>query len=342
MPHLALIADDLSGALDSAAPFSGAGKVVVASHPSALGRALRVHPDVVAVSTRSREVSPDEALARVRSVLLQMPTGTRLFKKIDSRLKGNIAAELTAFEVAPLLVAPAIPEFGRVVVDGRLTGFGVAHPIRVASVLGDHATRARIPDVQSDQDILAAIAALAPDEVLVGARGLAHALRASMPGAAPDIASLPGPLCFAVGSADPITLAQMDALRRHHPGLQVIEAPSGTVPDGIRTDAPVTLVQIVPGAGTARDEVARRFAKGVARIVSDRGTLLVSGGATAEAVLDALGIDVLTIEGEVLPGLPCCRVGHRRIISKSGGFGAEDTFVRLLNMTRLQESTDHD
>lgn len=337
MPHLALIADDLSGALDSAVPFAGAGKVVVASHPSALGAALRERPDVVAVSTRSREISADEALARVRSVLRQMPVGARLFKKIDSRLKGNIASELTAFAAAPMLVAPAIPEFGRVVVDGCLTGFGVAHPIKVSSVLGDHATRARIPDVQSAEDMLTAVAALTPDEILVGARGLAHALRVSMPGAAPDITTLPGPLCFAVGSADPITLAQMDALRHHHPGLQVIDAPSGTVPEGIGRDAAVTLLRIVPGVETAPDEVARRFAKGVARFVPDRGTLLVSGGATAEAVLDALGIEVLTIEGEGLPGLPCCRVGRRCIISKSGGFGAEDTFVRLLNMTRLQE-----
>lgn len=342
MPHLALIADDLSGALDSAAPFAGAGKVVVASHPSALEAALGERPDIVAVSTRSREVSPEEALARVRAVLRQMPAETRLFKKIDSRLKGNIVAELTAFEGAPLLVAPAIPEFGRVVVDGCLTGFGVAHPIGVASVLGDHAARAHIPDVQSAEDMQAAVAALAVGEVPVGARGLAQALRAAMPGVTPGITSLPGPICFAVGSSDPITLAQIAALRRHHATVQVIEAPSGAVPEGIKPDAPVTLVQVVPGAKATRDEVARRFAKGVARTVADRGTLLVSGGATAEAVLDALGIEVLTIEGEVLPGLPCCRVGNRCIISKSGGFGAEDALLRLLHMTRLQESADHE
>jgi uncharacterized protein YgbK (DUF1537 family) len=46
-------------------------------------------------------------------------------------------------------------------------------------------------------------------------------------------------------------------------------------------------------------------------------------------VLDELGITVLPLVGEALPGMPVCRVGDQFIVTKSGGFGAPDAFVRL-------------
>ena len=59
MPWLAIIADDLTGALDTAAPFAASPRgVAVASRPGALAAALAADADVVAVSTRSREIAP--------------------------------------------------------------------------------------------------------------------------------------------------------------------------------------------------------------------------------------------------------------------------------------------
>ena len=112
---LAIVADDLTGALDAAAPFARiAGGVLAATGPDALGPALAAEPAVLAVSTRSREVSAATARDRVAQVLAALPVGTRIVKKIDSRLKGHVAAELSALEFRRMLVAPAIPDFGRI------------------------------------------------------------------------------------------------------------------------------------------------------------------------------------------------------------------------------------
>ncbi len=328
-PRLVIIADDLTGALDSAAPFAAVpGGVRVATCPGALAAALATSPGVLAVSTRSREISADAAQAQVAQVLAELPAGTAVFKKVDSRLKGNVAAELAPF-AGPLLVLPAIPDFGRLVRDGALTGFGVDSPVPVAGALGPAAARAEVPDTLTQPDIAAALAAASPETVLVGARGLAQALAARwglapvpLPGA------LPAPCRFVVGSTDPITTAQVAALRRDRPEITVTEAPSGEVPPP-RGTPPLALIATAPGAPAERDAVAARFAAGLRPWLAPARGMLLTGGATAEAVLDALELTVLELAGEALPGLPLCRAGGRVIVTKSGGFGAPGALLSL-------------
>ncbi len=342
MPHLAIIADDLTGALDSSAPFSGSGKVVVATDANAIEKALQEQPDVIAVSTRSREIAVAEARDRVAQVLRQLPAETRLFKKIDSRLKGNIAAELEAFGPRHMLVAPAIPDFGRVVRGGRLSGFGIESPINVARVLGRAADMAVIPEVTSAEDMQEALRDLASDTILVGARGLAMALSGMAQARDVVFDRLAGPICFAVGSTDPITLAQVARLRQVRGDIQVIKASGGQVPEISGPPAEVTLLQITPGEDTSARRAAQRFAEGAAPVLRLAQTVLMTGGASAEAMLDEQGIDVLTVTGEVLPGLPCCRVGERSFLTKSGGFGDAETFVRLAEMAKHMEGCGND
>src|SRR5690606_6291613 len=63
--RVAVIADDLTGALDTAAPFAACGaSVAVATAPQHLPEVLRRGDEVVVVNTRSRHL-PDEAAARV-------------------------------------------------------------------------------------------------------------------------------------------------------------------------------------------------------------------------------------------------------------------------------------
>src|SRR5690606_26473422 len=94
MPELAIIADDLTGALDTAAPFAMRGlSTHAALGVDSISEALSAGPRVLTVSTDSREVAPDIARKRVAEIVAVLPKGTKIFKKIDSRLKGNIAAE---------------------------------------------------------------------------------------------------------------------------------------------------------------------------------------------------------------------------------------------------------
>ena len=326
---LAIVADDLTGALDAAAPFAAMpGGVVAATRPEALAEALASQPAVVAVSTRSREVPPGEARARVERVLMALPAGVRLFKKIDSRLKGNIAAELEPLGGRGLLVLPAIPDFGRIVRGGALQGFGADRPIPVRAALGRYGAAAEVPDTPDQATLDAAVAGADATAVLVGARGLGQALAAAT-GVAPPPAFpvLPAPLCFVVGSTDPITLAQAERLMREVPGAIFVAAPAGRVPEG-RPGA-VTLIQATEGAPATREAVARALAEGARPWLRAARSMLLSGGATAEAVLDALGLDVLTVAGEAQPGLAYCEAEGQAIVTKSGGFGAPDAFVRL-------------
>ena len=135
-----LIADDLTGALDASVAFAARGlSVLCASTPDATGRAIDLAPDVLAVSTNSRDLSEDDAVARLKAVVERarsVPNWDEvvLFKKVDSRLKGHIAAEmaLLADYRRDALVCPAIPRLGRFVRDGAVCGSGVAEPIQVA------------------------------------------------------------------------------------------------------------------------------------------------------------------------------------------------------------------
>lgn len=332
MPELAIIADDLTGALDAAAPFAMRGiSTVVALSPDVLEDAIATGARVVGVSTNSREIGADDARDAVRLAVSALPTGTRLFKKIDSRLKGNIAAELDAIAHVRTLVIPAIPAFGRWVKAGKLGGFGVGEPIDVPARLGHHASSATIPDTATQADIDVALAL--PHDLLVGARGLAEAVAlamAPMPHL-PDT-SLPGaPAYCVIGSTDPITLAQVAFLRARTPGINYLAAPNGVGPARLPSPSPLTILQAT--AGAERDSgiaVAKALAENLARLDPPRGSLLViCGGETAQVILRRLGIDVLELAGEALPGLPLAHAGDLTVITKSGGFGTEET-LRLL------------
>ncbi|MSU88811.1 four-carbon acid sugar kinase family protein [Rhodobacteraceae bacterium 2CG4] len=332
-PRLVIVADDLTGALDASAPFAGiAGGVVAATSPAALPDALARGAAVVAVSTRSREISAPAAARAVAEVLASLPPDVRVMKKIDSRLKGNIPAELAAFGDRRFLVLPAIPDFGRVVRDGALCGFGVADPVPVRRALGLAADRAHAPDAEVQADIAAAVAAAPAAAVLVGARGLAQALAGLM--SAPPLTvdpALPRPACIAVGSTDPITLAQVARLRAACPDLHHLPCPSGlpAAPTAPPPAAELTLLQATEDGRVPPDRVARAFAETLAPHLRRARGMLLTGGATAEAALDRLGIALLEVRGEALPGLPLCRAGDQVVVTKSGGFGDADALLRL-------------
>ncbi|WP_435169890.1 four-carbon acid sugar kinase family protein [Falsirhodobacter sp. 1013] len=327
LPLLAIIADDLTGALDAAAPFAGRGlRVEVALSPDAVPEAVDTGAQVISVSTRSREVGAEAARAAVKTALAGLPAGARLFKKVDSRLKGNIAAELSAFPDGPALAAPAIPDLGRVVQDGRVAGFGVADPIAVASRLGRPAA---IPDTATEEEMRAALAH-AGDALLIGARGLARALAVQLTGQKDeDAPALAGPRgMLIVGSRDPITLAQLAALE----GVRPVQAPNGMIPETPTAD--ITLIQATQGDDRVDGTVvAANLAHGL-RALPTPDTLFLTGGATAEAVLSAQGIRTLRLLGEALPGLPVAQAAGMTIVAKSGGFGAEDTLACVIRMIR--------
>uniref|UniRef100_UPI003101AF31 four-carbon acid sugar kinase family protein n=1 Tax=Neorhizobium sp. EC2-8 TaxID=3129230 RepID=UPI003101AF31 len=336
---LVILADDLTGALDCAAPFAGRGlHTEIALSPKAIELALQAGPAVLSVNLGSREVEAEAARQATTAALSSLPSDIVLFKKIDSRLKGNIAAELDATPFRLALVAPAIPDFGRNVRAGNVEGFGLDKPLKIADALGAHAERAIIPDTLSQADMLDVLAAgrEAGTDLLVGARGLAEALASQMTGrrTAEPAVPKPGPALFVIGSRDPITLAQIEELRGSV-APDYIAAPNGRPERVTLPQHPITLVQATPGE---TDDppllVSERLA---ASIVPDMtapvATLLLSGGVTAEAVLKMMNVSRFQLLGECLPGLGLAYVDGQCIIAKSGGFGPRTTLCEIARAT---------
>ena len=214
-----IIADDLTGALDSAVTLTGVGlRCVVARRPGDAFAALAEDPEVLSISTASREGGAAQAQTAVAAALDAVGAMPEIiFKKIDSRLKGHVAAEVAVLARysghARALVAPAIPTQGRTVVDGRLTGVGVAAPIDVAAAVAGAGLALDVPDACTDSDLDAALrrALDGPPTLLVGAAGLAAAVARRIAVGAwsmPTPRLLP-PILLAIGSHDPITIAQV-------------------------------------------------------------------------------------------------------------------------------------
>jgi uncharacterized protein YgbK (DUF1537 family) len=176
-------------------------------------------------------------------------------------------------------------------------------------------------------------------DLLVGARGLAEALARRVTGVEqPTAPALAGPRgILVVGSRDPITLAQVEALRSHADVMHV-PAPNGKFDPRpvLGSGASLILVQATPGDQPVQPhDVAVNLAEHLRPIVPDCcDTLFLTGGATAEAVLGAMGIDRMRLLGECLPGLPVGVARDLTIVAKSGGFGDIGTLVRVAGMIR--------
>ncbi len=117
-----IIADDLSGAADCAIGFAVHGARTVVTFDAAAAAQV-VDADVTATDVDSRRMAPaDAAACNLEAWRCGHAEGRRLYKKIDSTLRGNWAAETAALQpVAGLaIVAPAFPATGRTTRDGRM------------------------------------------------------------------------------------------------------------------------------------------------------------------------------------------------------------------------------
>lgn len=121
---LAIIADDLTGAMDCCGYFGrlGFSAAVCLTAPSASASV------VLAVTTNSRAAAPAVARASVVEAVKRLAT-RRIFKKIDSTLRGNIGVELGAvmaeWGAEKTVVAPAFPDMGRTTIRGVMLVDGV-------------------------------------------------------------------------------------------------------------------------------------------------------------------------------------------------------------------------
>lgn len=117
-PQIGLIADDFTGAMDSGAQFSYS---TLGVHFRFAGQSTG---EVEIVNTASREIDETAARTRVRNVC-KLLNGRQLFKKIDSTLRGHVAAEIETIlsvfhRYNKAVICSAAPLQGRTIRDGIL------------------------------------------------------------------------------------------------------------------------------------------------------------------------------------------------------------------------------
>ncbi len=122
---IGIIADDLTGANDTSLQFHLKGcntQILLDYSISPLGKA---NTQAWAVSTETRKKSPEESIEIVKKAtnfLIEELNVEYIYKKIDSTLRGNLAAEslavLEVMEADAIVMAPAFPAEGRTTVGG--------------------------------------------------------------------------------------------------------------------------------------------------------------------------------------------------------------------------------
>ena len=366
------VADDLSGALDAAGAFHRAGRRVriVLSLEAWAGGGKE--EDIVGITTETRNAAPAEAAAAVARTINHGQTrgGRLVYKKIDSTLRGPVAAELGALAAAMpearVLFAPATPAVGRTVREGmlRVRGVPVAEtefgrdpvwPVttsHIRTLLGDAARgRLEVPDIETEHDLVAAVArmdALGGPWVAVGSGALARPVaardrRAAAPAmVTPAIAG--GAVLMVCGSAHPGNRGQARALAEargvasHELAIDEPERAREAVATALRERDGAMLIIESPRRDSAR--VVQTVAEIVAALVAGAGVrrVFVTGGETAFALCARLRISSLAFLDEIEPGLSLSRGeamhGPLALAIKPGGFGDPQTWVRAWDALR--------
>lgn len=358
MTRLRLIADDLTGALDTAAQFVGrAGPVPVFWRmPAAL-------PPSAAMDSGTREQDAERAAAmatRTASLLHPAP-GTIAFKKVDSLLRGHSGLELAhCLRALPglrhCIVAPAFPFQRRVTRGGRqyawidsawqVVGEDLDATLAAEGMAVRHARPGDpVPpgislwDAETDADLRRIVAGAAGLEGVLwcGSSGLAGAIAGSPPPGADPLAR---PVLGLFGSDHPVTLRQLDAASEHRLVLPDGGAASARLLTRRLAASGVALVSFALPPGLARHHAAGRIARQMTALldhVAPPRTLIVAGGETLRALCLALGAVQLDVQGQVMPGVPRAAMRGGRwdgvdVVSKSGAFGDPALLGRLLDM----------
>lgn len=127
MIKLVIIADDLTGALDTGVQFSKKNmSTIVTTDLNFNFEDICKEADVLVIDTESRHIPADEAKERVKSVLSKFNKEEIKFfyKKTDSTLRGNLGSEIEGFmeglNINEVSFIPAFPSGKRTVKDGVL------------------------------------------------------------------------------------------------------------------------------------------------------------------------------------------------------------------------------
>lgn len=363
------VSDDLTGAAALAGEFHAAGLTAcVAGADHAAGAGARA--DALVVDTRSRHLSPVDAAGEVvRALQREGEEPHSYYKRIDSALRGNVAAELdavTGLLGRTLVLATAAPALGVVTRGGLqragaspgarlrdlLPGAAVEVPLErlrrpgLGQVLADAVASGRhvVCDSETDADLVLVASALVPlagRAIPVGSYGFGRAWAALGPRPR-DVR--PGVL-VAVSSLKRASHRQVE-LARERGALTIFGASEIPVDAAAELERGRDVLLVarpeVEDEGLREDPaVADRLAQRVVEIAASRasqGVVLV-GGELSSAFFGRAGAHSAEVVVEPWPAAPVLRLhggildGHT-VLTKSGAQGDEEWLDRAIALMR--------
>jgi uncharacterized protein YgbK (DUF1537 family) len=190
-------------------------------------------------------------------------------------------------------------------------------------------------DCVSEADLEAIARAAADLPLITGGSGLGMKLPAlwGVEGAAAPVAASSGSVLVLAGSCSAATLEQLEAAR-------AAGIPMFRLNDDIPIESTGSAIVYSSAPESERDpgqaaSIERAFGDLARRMVYERGVrrLVVAGGETAGAVVNALAIPAVEITAILDPGVPALRsLGEPplELVLKSGNFGSRDFFAKVI------------
>ncbi|MDV3123940.1 four-carbon acid sugar kinase family protein [Mycobacterium sp. 21AC1] len=241
--------------------------------------------------------------------------------------------------------------------DVRRGGAAIADALRRAAGEG---VRHVVLDALDDDDLLTIAGAVAGMPVITGAAGLAGAVGhviADHDQTEPAPPPLPAPAGASVvfaGSCSKTTLEQVAHARGRFASLRLDPRTAATPADLLGParawllehlgDEPVMIYSSAPAdeRGPADPDVANQLeatmgALAKAAVAAGARRVVVAGGETSGAVVDALEVKSVVVDAEADRGVPWCSTSDPRIslLLKSGNFGRPDLLVRAATSRTL-------
>lgn len=369
--RIAVIADDLTGALDTGVQFTQWGFTAQLTDTPEHSVA-----EVTIVNTDTRNKTSEIAYHITYNVAEKLDQHDIIYKKIDSTLRGNPGPELQAILDATgetnAILTPAHPPTQRRVKGGHLyianrpiTETDYIHEYRkktsyipeildLEQIVHSLKTPENIPpkgitivDSETEKDLLQIAAQRT--RVMAGSAGLANALCQTLRN--------PPPVLTIIGSMRTETRTQAEQLQRRlgvamismdtikalnqapqHETLRRAKAALNHGQDIILTSTPSTDIiektrQEAERLNMPPEELETKITSALAEMTEalldyTLSGIIITGGATARAITERLGIENIQILDEVQPGVPVLKLDRLTAVTKAGGFGQADTLIQ--------------
>jgi uncharacterized protein YgbK (DUF1537 family) len=368
--RIAVIADDLTGALDTGVQFHQWGYKVHITDNLNDSKA-----EITILNTDTRNKTPETAYKTTYHVTKKIGNYDIIYKKTDSTLRGNPGPELQAILDATgerkAILSPTYPKTGRRVKNGHLyienkliTDTDYIHEYRVKSsyipeivitkTLIHHLKNAeRVPDTgiivldsETEQDLLKILNN--HPRIIAGSAGLADALC--------QVLRNPPPVLTIIGSIrtetrkQAINLSQrlgaavipLDFVKalKQKPQNEAIQKAKKVLSIGHDVIIISALSQKI--IEETRKEAkhmrlnSQKLEKNITESLADTtkallnhklSGIIMTGGATALAIIKRLNVKNIEILDEVQPGIPVLKLDNLPAISKAGGFGVSDALI---------------